>query len=959
MLDGFQNLLPAEATRQVQNELSVLLDAYKRSEIVAGLGIYSLSSRLSDLAAPAEALRATVAWRLGPDAHTWLAGSRQLDRFRRGEDVDPCTDLRGIRGAHLAVFDVAVGPEQAVEWITVADTDLDSAAVHDLAERLADPRGLAEALAEDLAAGRRRFRTLLAGCDDHQASGDPAADAHHLACVAFNAMRGGVPLDGYRVTRDQVRDFLSVRNRTLAPAAAFVASLPDTMTRRQLVEAGEASGDPDLQRLTLEFLPLTFGRRHGDPSRPWNRFDIKLHDRFGAPVVGYQGNWRDIFQNWEALAWSYPGYADGMVATFVNATTIDGYNPYRITDAGIDWEEPEPENPWANIGYWSDHQIVYLTRLIDVAQRFNPGRLRRLLNRRIFTTADVPYRIAGLEQTLANPLDTIAFDARASAAARGRGTEVGGDGLLRRTDQGLHRSTLADKLLLLVSAKVANFVPDGGIWMNTQRPEWNDANNALVGRGASVVTAAQLLGYVDLTGELLTSAEVRVRPELAALIGELTAALASTPMAADVSPRTRRDLLVRLGRAGERYRTSGYAITTDATVALPAASVAEFLALVRAWLRATVTGNRRPDGLFHSYNTLQWDAEEVRVRRLPLMLEGQVAVLSSGLLDSDESLALLTALRRSALYRADQHSYLLYPDRDLPGFLDRNNLAGRPDWASLPQLLAGADPILVADAAGGLHFAADLANAAVLSERLARLADDPAIAADTPAILQAYEDTFGHRAFTGRSGSFFAYEGLGSIYWHMVSKLALAARECLDRARDDGAPHATVRGLADAYADIRSGLGFGKSAHDYGAFPTDPYLHTPGHTGARQPGMTGQVKEDILNRFAELGVVVEGGILGVDPRRVRDSQWLTTPAEARSVDEAGDARTVEVAGGDLAFTLCQVPFVVSRAATGVEVEFADGSRQRYPGLRLSAEHSRAVIEREGTVAVVRFVEVPG
>ena len=28
----------------------------------------------------------------------------------------------------------------------------------------------------------------------------------------------------------------------------------------------------------------------------------------------------------------------------------------------------------------------------------------------------------------------------------------------------------------------------------------------------------------------------------------------------------------------------------------------------------------------------------------------------------------------------------------------------------------------------------------------------------------------------------------------------------------------------------------------------------PKHTGAKQPGMTGQVKEDIINRWAELGV---------------------------------------------------------------------------------------------------------
>ena len=35
---------------------------------------------------------------------------------------------------------------------------------------------------------------------------------------------------------------------------------------------------------------------------------------------------------------------------------------------------------------------------------------------------------------------------------------------------------------------MSNFIPEGGIWMNTQRPEWNDANNALVGNGVSMVT---------------------------------------------------------------------------------------------------------------------------------------------------------------------------------------------------------------------------------------------------------------------------------------------------------------------------------------------------------------------------------------------------------------------------------------------------------------------------------------
>ena len=35
-----------------------------------------------------------------------------------------------------------------------------------------------------------------------------------------------------------------------------------------------------------------------------------------------------------------------------------------------------------------------------------------------------------------------------------------------------------------------------------------------------------------------------------------------------------------------------------------------------------------------------------------------------------------------------------------------------------------------------------------------------------------YEEVFDHQSFTGRSGTFYKYEGLGCIYWHMVSKLA-------------------------------------------------------------------------------------------------------------------------------------------------------------------------------------------
>ena len=146
-----------------------------------------------------------------------------------------------------------------------------------------------------------------------------------------------------------------------------------------------------------------------------------------------------------------------------------------------------------------------------------------------------------------------------------------------------------------------------------------------------------------------------------------------------------------------------------------------------------------------------------------------------------------------------------------------------------------------------MHFAKRLMNAHDLRRALDEWAARPGQAAlvqrEGSFILELFERLFDHQSFTGRSGTFFAYEGLGSIYWHMVSKLLLAVQETFFRACDAGASPNVLRGLADAYYDVRAGLGDHKSPDRYGAFPADPYSHTPAHAGARQPGLTGQVKE--------------------------------------------------------------------------------------------------------------------
>ncbi|MGR5470078.1 hypothetical protein ACPV51_22915, partial [Vibrio astriarenae] len=104
-------------------------------------------------------------------------------------------------------------------------------------------------------------------------------------------------------------------------------------------------------------------------------------------------------------------------------------------------------------------------------------------------------------------------------------------------------------------------------------------------------------------------------------------------------------------------------------------------------------------------------------------------------------------------------------------------------------LESGDSRILNCDAAGLVHFHADFENAQLLAERVEQVkAHYPQFAEqDWQELFELYEATFAHRAFTGRSGTMFGYEGLGCIYWHMVSKLLLAVQENYQRSlRESG-----------------------------------------------------------------------------------------------------------------------------------------------------------------------------
>lgn len=968
LLDGMQNVLPYGANSLLQNTMSNLLDAYKRNELepASGLGLFALSATLTDRAEPSESLKATVVWQVGLDDARYLLSTDQLDTFRRGHAVATEQDVCGKPGAYFAAAAMDLAPDQTQRWHIVADVNQDSAAVERWRRLLGQGAAVVERQIEaDVAQGTDDLLRLVAAADGLQLTADETTTAHHFSNVLFNIMRGGIFADNYQVQRDDLVDFVRVRNRSvLASHADWFAALPPQLSIQDLYALTGDSGAPDLIRLCYEYLPLTFSRRHGDPSRPWNRFSINVSKPDGSARLDYQGNWRDIFQNWEPLALSFPGFAEGMVAKFLNATTMDGYNPYRITRDGVEWEAPEPHNPWSNIGYWSDHQIIYLQKLLEIAEQVRPGTLAALWNRPIFSYANVPYRLRPYPEMLADWTNTIEFDHAKDGAIAAAVASLGTDGrLLRDADGAVVHVTLAEKVLVLLLAKLTNLVPEGGIWMNTQRPEWNDANNALVGKGLSVVTVAYLRRFIAFWRTQLAETEtpaVAVSPAVADLCGAVHGILLAhqAHLATGFTDQARRAIMDELGMAATAYRAGVYRDgVPSARVDLDCQMVRDFLALAQRYVEHTLRANRRPDDMIHSYNILRVHEQGVAVENLSLMLEGQVALLSSGILSPQHALTVLRSLRRSDLYRADQHSYILYPNRRLPGLLEKNNVpAAAVAGSPLVTALAAANDnrLLVRDQAGVYHFNGNFRNADDVARALDELAQEPAFAplaeAERAFMLDLFEATFDHRSFTGRSGTFFAYEGLGSIYWHMVSKLLLAAQENYQCAVETGAEASVVAALAEVYYDIRQGLGFNKSPAEYGAFPTDPYSHTPLGSGARQPGMTGQVKEEILTRLGELGVSVQGGVLRFAPTLLRREEFLSAPAEFTYIDVARQAKTLPLPPGSLAFTLCQTPVIYVRGAQAkVEVLLADGQALAKPGNCLDAATWRAILGRDGQV----------
>ncbi len=913
VLDGVGNLLPYGVNEILQSTKSTLVDSYKASELACEkLGIYSLTTQINDTPNPIEVLTANIAYSTLPESAVYL-NPMAAKAFYSGTLHTIAPECYGCKSAYYVYFTRSLKSAEpdctaALSYRTILDTGYNHAKLTQLTHFLSEDNFSLIEL--DIKAGTEKLKKIVGNADGLQETGDQVACAAHYLNTLYNVMRGGTFEGGYDFSYDDFFQFISIRNKKACENTDLLLALQSCNTIHELKEI--AVQDPLMYRMALEYMPLSFSRRHGDPSRPWNKFNIALKDDAGNRISSYEGNWRDIFQNWEALGLSFPCYYENMIAKFVNASTADGFNPYRINTQGIDWEKPEEDNPFGGYGYWGDHQIIYLLRLLKGMMAHFPSQLDDFLTSEVFTYANIPYVIKPYDELLKDSKDTIIFDFEKDNSIENMCVQMGSDGKLIFKNGDVYLVNLTEKMLVPLLSKMSNLLVGGGIWMNTQRPEWNDANNAIVGIGLSMVTVYHIKAYLEFLKELLSKQEgaFAISEEVLTWMNAISSSLSVYTKNYQGNEKT---ILDQMGHAFSDYRAHIYANEFSEKANVDATQLVQYLDTFMDAIDYTISQNKH--NVYSTYNLLTEDFHSLPMQD---MLEGQSAVVGSGFLNADEICSLLIAME-DELFDKTLHCHTLYPVKKTTRFMDKNILD-----AAIPMV----EGITYKDSNNALRFASSLTTEQLLVQALEQTTLTPS---EKEMIINEYERIFSHKKFTGRSQVMYKFEGIGCVYWHQNAKLALAVLEGVGRARDK---QENAEKIYAAYKNLMSGFIYRKTPEACNAIPIEPYSHTSYNKTSEQPGMTGQVKESVLMRRIELGVRVKDGTLTFDP-------WFLSEQEFDQNQEVN-------------FTIYGIPTKytskeVTKDTMTIRVTYTDGSTKEFKQNYLDQQTSKDVFMRAGNI----------
>ena len=306
---------------------------------------------------------------------------------------------------------------------------------------------------------------------------------------------------------------------------------------------------------------------------------------------------------------------------------------------------------------------------------------------------------------------------------------------------------------------------------------------------------------------------------------------------------------------------------------------------------------------------------------------------------------------RSDLYRPDQRSFLLYPARELPGLPGAQRRARRAArrrfpccatcWPPATARCSRATPTASCVSTATCARRADLA--AVLDDaRPARRAGRTPWRGTARAVLALFED--GLRA-TGPTpaarASCTATRGSAASTGTWSPSCCWRRRRIVLRAEREGVPppvHARPR--ARCTSGSAPGSATRRRVAEYGAFPTDPYSHTPRrrrreaarHDRAGEGGDPHPLRRTRRPRRGRHACASRPSLLRAD-------EFLDAAGGLRATSTStGRARTLPLPAGSLAFTLCQVPVVYRR--TDGAARHRGRPRRRLRRSSMAGRHAR-------------------
>jgi hypothetical protein len=308
-----------------------------------------------------------------------------------------------------------------------------------------------------------------------------------------------------------------------------------------------------------------FSRKHGDPERDYNYFNLSP-----SYFSEGQGNYRDVNQNRRMDLFFRPSLGKANISYFLNLSQIDGFNPLlvkgqklylrpnnakkilkqfnikkkkflnllskgfylgeffcllipedgitdkeRLVSLLLEESERKAEASHGE-GYWIDHWR-YSLDLIENFLLVWPDKLEELFFNTEFTFFDDKYKVKPrhkryvLRRNKVYQGESLEIDNQKAKQLKVRNR----DKHLLRSDAGkIYKTHLVEKLLVLILNKAASFDPDGlGLEMEADKPGWCDSVNGLPALfGSSLCETFELKRAALLLKNALAKSQPQPKP---------------------------------------------------------------------------------------------------------------------------------------------------------------------------------------------------------------------------------------------------------------------------------------------------------------------------------------------------------------------------------------------------------------------------------------------------------------